>query len=103
MLGSLTNGTRAIIEDDVAKLPDRSAFAGSTATMERLVRNMVQMANVSVAEAVEMATETPSRIMGLTDRGTLESGKRADIVLFDDNINVLRTIVAGRTVFCAEE
>ena len=41
ILGSLTRGQEAIIEDGVAKLPDRTAFAGSVATMDRLVRNMV--------------------------------------------------------------
>lgn len=99
VLGSLENGLKVIIEDGVAKLPDRTAFAGSVATMERLVRNMVQLAKATLVDAVKMATETPARIVGLTDRGTLEVGKRADIVLFDDEFCVSRTIVEGRTVY----
>lgn len=101
-LGSKNTGVRAIIEDDVAKLLDRTAFAGSVATMDRLLRNMVNMANATVTDAVKMATETPARIIGLTDRGTLDVGKRADIVLFDDDFHVSRTIVGGRTVYCKQ-
>lgn len=101
VLGSLTNGMKVIIEDGVAKLPDRTAFAGSVATMERLVKNMVQLAHATLPDAVKMATETPARIVGLTDRGSLEVGKRADVVLFDDEFHVTRTIVAGRTVYGA--
>ena len=44
-------------------------------------------------------TETPAKIQRLTDRGTLDTGKRADIVLFDENLHLTRTIVGGRTVF----
>ena len=99
IIGSREAGLKVIIEDGVAKLPDRSAFAGSVATMDRLVKNMVQLANATLTDAVKMATETPARIVGLTDRGTLDEGKRADIVLFDDAFRVSRTIVAGRTVY----
>src|SRR5690606_33111782 len=44
VLGSLHDGLRVIIEDGVAKLPDRSSFAGSVATADRLVRTMVELA-----------------------------------------------------------
>lgn len=99
VIGSLKNGMHVIIEDGVAKLPDRSAFAGSVATTERLVKNMVRMAGASLTDAVKMASATPARIMGLTDRGVIEAGKRADLVLFDDEFRTRRTIVGGRTVF----
>ncbi len=102
VLGSRETGLKVIIEDGVAKLPDRTAFAGSVATMDRLVKNMVQLAKATLTDAVKMATQTPARIVGLTDRGTLDEGKRADIVLFDDSFRVTRTIVGGRTVFCEE-
>ena len=102
ILGSLQNGQRVLVEDGVAKLLDRSAFAGSVATMDRLVRNMRQLAGASLVDAVTMASATPARIVGLIDRGTLEPGFRADIVLFDEDIHVSRTVVGGRTVFCEE-
>ena len=99
ILGSLANGQTVIIEDGVAKMPDRQAFAGSVATTDRLLRTMVNLAEVPLCDAVKMLTETPARIQKLTDRGTLDAGKRADIVLFDDSLHVVRTIVGGRTVF----
>ena len=100
ILGSLKDGLRVIVEDGVAKLPDRSSFAGSVATADRLVRNMVFGAGVSVVEAVRMITETPARILGVSaQKGSLAPGKDADIVLFDDQIFVSATIVGGRVIY----
>lgn len=87
-----------IIEDDVCKLPDRSAFAGSIATADRLVRVMVQEADVSVPEAVKMLTEVPARVMGLDAKGKLANGCDADIVVFDDNIRIEKVFVDGTQV-----
>lgn len=103
ILGSLKDGQKVIVEDNVAKLPDRSAFAGSTATADRLVRNMVRLADVPLTDAVRMMTTTPASIMGIDKRkGSLIPGKDADIAIFDENINIKRTIVGGRTVFVNE-
>ncbi len=99
MLGHMENGLPCIIEDGVAKLPDRTAFAGSVATFDRLVRNMINMAGVSMTEAVKMATKTPAKIMNLNDRGVLSPGLRADIILFNENIDVSFVMVGGKTVF----
>ncbi|MBB3838862.1 N-acetylglucosamine-6-phosphate deacetylase [Runella defluvii] len=100
VLGSLKNGLPVIIEDGVAKLPDRTSFAGSVATFDRLVRNMITMANVPLLDAVRMASTTPARIMGVSDRkGSLAKGKDADIVIFDENINVGMTMVGGKVVY----
>lgn len=99
ILGSRANGQQVLLEDGVAKLMDRSAFAGSVATMDRLVRNMIHMAGASVTDAIKMSTATPARIMRLEDRGKLEAGLRADLVLFDEEIRVKRTIIAGKTVY----
>ncbi len=99
VLGNLKTGLPVIIEDDVAKLPDRSAFAGSVATADRLVRNMIRLADVPLTDAVRMMTSTPARIVGVSDRkGTIAKGKDGDIVIFDENITVDTTIVAGHIV-----
>ncbi|MFA6648453.1 MAG: N-acetylglucosamine-6-phosphate deacetylase [Candidatus Izemoplasmatales bacterium] len=100
ILGSLEKGQRVIIEDGVAKLPDRTAFAGSVATTDRLVRTMVQVAGVPLVEAVRMMTLTPARIMCLDQhKGSISKGKDADLVLFDENINVSHTIVEGNVIY----
>lgn len=94
--GSLKNGRRIIIEGGVAKLPDRTAFAGSVATTDRLVRNMVNMADVPLIDAVRMMTSTPANIMGVNNKkGSLVNGKDADIVIFDDNINIKMVMIEG--------
>lgn len=100
ILGSLHNGLKVIVEDGVAKLPDRSSFAGSVATTDRLVRTMVKMADVPLIDAVRMITKTPATILGIADRkGSLIPGKDADIVIFDENIQIQMTIVQGRIVY----
>ena len=100
ILGSLKNGLKVIVEDDVAKLPDRSAFAGSTATFDRLVRSMVGLAEVPLLDAVKMASETPARIMGINNKkGSIAIGMDADIVIFDSEINVKTTIINGQLAY----
>ncbi|MDD3968774.1 MAG: N-acetylglucosamine-6-phosphate deacetylase [Proteiniphilum sp.] len=100
ILGSLEKGQKVIIEDGVAKLPDRTAFAGSVATTDRLVRTMVQLAEVPLVEAVRMMTLTPARIMKLDHcKGSVSKGKDADLVIFDDNINVSHTIIEGNVIY----
>ncbi|GAB2572920.1 N-acetylglucosamine-6-phosphate deacetylase [Spirosoma areae] len=99
-LGSLKNGLPVLVEDGVAKLPDRTAFAGSVATTNQLVRNMVQLADVSLLDAVRMASTTPARIMGVEARkGLLAPGKDADLVIFNETITVDTTIVNGKVVY----
>ena len=100
ILGSIENGLKVIIEDGVAKLPDRTAFAGSIATADRLVRSMINLADVSLVDAIKMISATPARIMGVLDKkGTLTAGKDADIVIFDENINIAMTMINGRIVY----
>ena len=100
ILGSLEDGLKVIIEDGAAKLPDRFAFAGSVATFDRLVRNMVWLAGVPLSDAVKMASATPARIMGIADKkGSIAVGMDADLVIFDEDINVQTTIAQGRVVY----
>lgn len=100
ILGSLDKGQKVIIEDGVAKLPDRTAFAGSVATTDRLVRTMVNIAEVPLVEAIKMMTLTPARMMKIDrQKGSIEKGKDADFVIFDDNINVSHTILEGNVIY----
>jgi N-acetylglucosamine-6-phosphate deacetylase len=103
ILGSLKNGINVIVEDDVAKLPDRSAFAGSTATFDRLIRSMVNIAGVPLLDAIKMASATPARIMRINDKkGSIAVGMDADIVIFDSEINVGLTIIKGQVAYDRE-
>ena len=77
-----------IIEDGVAKLLDRSAFAGSIATADVLLKAAVG-AGIGIGESVLMLTETPARAMGLRDHGRTAPGYRAVFTAFDDRLNVI--------------
>lgn len=100
VLGSIDDGMAAIIEDGVAKLPDRSSFAGSVCTTDRVVRNYLTRTGASLPEAVQVMTLTPARLMRIDDRkGSIAPGKDADIVLFDDDISVSLTMIGGRVVY----
>lgn len=78
------NDPRLIIEDGVCKLADHSSLVGSIAMTDDLVRTVVQKADIPLADAIRMASETPARLMGVIDRvGTLERGKDANILILD--------------------
>ena len=90
---------RVVLEDGVCKLADRSALAGSIATMDRLVRTCVQQAGIPMEDACRMISETPAKIMGVYDRkGSLEKGKDADIILFDKAQELTFVMQMGRIV-----
>ncbi len=103
ILGSLTNGQECFIEDGVAKLPDRKAFAGSVATADRLVRNMKNLAGADLCSAVCMMTATPARLFGIRERGMLQPGYRADLAVFDDDIQIVATVLGGEPIYQKKE
>jgi len=100
ILGGLKDGQEVLVEDGVAKLLDRTAFAGSVATADRLVRTMHQVGEFPLVDCVRMMTATPARIAGIDNRkGSLLPGKDADIVIFDENINIKTTIIEGNVIY----
>lgn len=97
--GQPTPDSGIIIEDGVCKLADHSALVGSIATMDGLVRTLVQKADIPLADAVRMASETPARLMGVADRkGTLQRGKDADIVILDRNLAIRGVWTMGKLI-----
>ena len=96
--GKAIDDPRIIIEDGVCKLADRSALAGSIATMDQLVRTMVK-ADIPLADAIRMASETPARIMGVYDRkGSLQKDKDAAILILDRDLSVKAVWAMGQLV-----
>ncbi len=85
-----------VVDDDVALTADRHALCSSTATMIRLVRNMVQIVGAPLHEAVRMATLNPARALGLEKtKGVLAEGADADLVVLGDDLEVTHTYVGG--------
>ena len=100
VLGNKDTGLKVIIENGVAIMADRSSFAGSVATADRLIRTMVQMADIPLVEAVRMLSKSPATMMGIeSEKGSLAAGKDADILIFDDNINIKITMIRGTVVY----
>lgn len=91
------SGTAFLVEDGVCKLRDRSAFAGSVATADRLVRVLVYDCGVSVCDAVGMITDVPARILQVR-KGRLARGYDADIAVFDEKITVRAVFADGKKV-----
>ncbi len=84
-----------MVEDGVAKLIDRSAFGGSIATFDMLVRTSIK-AGLPLLDIVKMSTITPARIMGIEKQtGSLEIDKEADVIVFDKNVNMHAVYVKG--------
>ena len=99
ILGNINSGLKVITEEGVAKLPDRSAFAGSIATTDRLVRTMIDLAEIPLFDAIKMITATPARIINMQDRiGAIKVGMDADLLIFDDRIKVKMTMIKGKLV-----
>lgn len=95
---------RMIVEDGVCKLADRSALTGSIASGIRLIQVMAEKAEIPVADCVRMAATNPARLMGIDDRkGSIERGKDADLILFDENFRLQSVWIGGKQLGMEEE
>jgi N-acetylglucosamine-6-phosphate deacetylase len=94
-------GGQAVTVDTATVRLSDGTLAGAVLTLDQGIRNMVRWAGVTPAAALQMATETPARLLGLTDRGRLVPGSIADLAIFDDPLRLTETFIAGQTVFRA--
>ncbi len=95
-------GLPVFVHDGAARLAD-GTLAGSTLTMDRAVRNFMEFTGCSLPQAVRTASLTPARLLGIADRkGSLEVGKDADLVIFDEELKIHYTIVGGEIVYARE-
>ncbi|MBA7672952.1 N-acetylglucosamine-6-phosphate deacetylase [subsurface metagenome] len=96
-------GQEVTVAKGQARLKD-GTLAGSVLTMDKAVRNLVTKVGVSLMEAVQMATFNPAKRLGVEDRkGSLESGKDADIVILNKKLEVELTMIAGKVVYKREQ
>jgi N-acetylglucosamine-6-phosphate deacetylase len=92
--------TACVVRDEVALTADGAALAGSTSSMIRGVRNMIEMCELSLLEAVQMASLNPARALGLEQRkGRIAPGADADLVVLTPDLAVRETWVGGRAVY----
>ncbi|MGC9670814.1 N-acetylglucosamine-6-phosphate deacetylase [Planosporangium sp. 12N6] len=90
-------GQSVTVAGGVARLTGTGAIAGSTLTMDEAFRRAVG-AGVPIADAARMAATTPAAAIGRTDLGALAPGRRADLVVLDDDLRVVRVMCAGTWV-----
>ncbi|MBR5914401.1 MAG: N-acetylglucosamine-6-phosphate deacetylase [Selenomonadaceae bacterium] len=92
-------GQKIFVNGNLATLED-GTLAGSVAKMNNVVKNFARNSEFSIAEVVELVTKNPARELKIYDKiGSIEIGKAADLVIFDENFNVKRTIVDGKILY----
>lgn len=103
-LGVGDNATQVLVENGVALVADKSCYAGSVQSLNRMIVNLVRDCNIPLVDAVRMATLTPSNVIGINNEcGSLKVGKRADFCIMDSELNVLQTIISGEIVYKTEK
>jgi N-acetylglucosamine-6-phosphate deacetylase len=103
--GTYTTDTGETIEltpEGKLHYPAQQVLYGSASPVTKGVGNVMKFTGCSLAEAIQMASANPAKLYGLDDRGVLEPGKRADIVMFtieDYKLKIVRTFVKGQEVY----
>lgn len=90
-------GQEVFVKDKAARLKD-GTLAGSTLKLNEAVCNSVNNLGVSIPEAVRMASENPAKEAGMKNKGKLQEGYDADIILFDNDINVKKVFIKGKEI-----
>ncbi|RJE91090.1 N-acetylglucosamine-6-phosphate deacetylase [Paenibacillus sp. 1011MAR3C5] len=97
-------GLAVIVKNGTARLREGNALAGSSLTMIRAFRYMLNNTKLGILEVSQLASGNPARELGIFERtGSIAEGKQADLVLADAEFNVERTWVQGRTIFHKSE
>ena len=94
-LGEIKPENRVIIEDGVAKLPDRSSFAGSVAVGDTMVQALCGRYGLPLPTISHMMSAVPARLLGINNRGKLEAGFEAELVLLDKNYKTVKVFSKG--------
>lgn len=97
-LGAVLPENRVIIEGGVAKLPDRSSFAGSIATGDIMLKWAVNTCGFDICTASKLLSATPARIISADSKGSIESDKDGDLIFVDKDLNIQKVIVNGKYI-----
>ncbi len=89
-------GRDVVVAGRTARLADGGSIAGGVATLLEVVRWCVQDAGVPLQDAVRAASQTPARTLALADVGALEAGRRADVLVVDDDLRLGSVLRAGQ-------
>lgn len=95
-----------LTEDGIVQYPAQKVLAGSASAINRGVVHVMNVTSCSLEDAIQMASSNPAKLYGLTDRGKITPGMRADLILFKigpNEIEIQKTYVAGTLVFHANQ
>jgi len=87
-------GQKVVVDNSSARL-ENGVLAGSILRMNEAIRNVYKHTSYKLDELVKMASVTPSKMLGLEKVGVIKEGYLADLVIFDENIDIKSTIVEG--------
>lgn len=90
-------GQEVFVKNRAARLAS-GALAGSTLKLNNAVLNAVKELEVTLPEAVRMASMNPAKVGNIKGKGSLKEGYDADIILFDDEINVKKVFIKGSEI-----
>lgn len=91
-------GQKVIVKNGAARL-ENGSLAGSTLNLRDAVHNLIKYLDIPIHEAVRMASLTPAKAINIDkNKGSIEIGKDADLILMDKDVKILGTIVAGKVV-----
>lgn len=77
----------------------KGGLCGSKMTMDKACRNVMESTNCGIAQAFIMASSSPAKAIGMYDEiGSVEVGKKADLVFVDDRFNVKKVMLRGEIV-----
>ena len=94
--------TIELTQEGMLRYPAQNVLYGSASPISRGVVKIMQVTGCSLGDAIQMASTNPAKLYGLNDRGAIEPGKRADLILFtigENDLKIEKTYVAGKLVF----
>ena len=94
-------GVDVTVKEGIARTRE-GALAGSTLTLNRALANIMAAADLSLSQALALASRNPAQALGLErTKGCIDVGKDADLIVLDTDLNVCLTMVRGKIVYCA--
>ena len=96
-LGGL--GLQVNIDEKGYCLSDTGRLCGSTVPVIKGIKNLVENVGIGMRNVIKMSSANPAKVYGAVNKGSIEKGKDADLIVIDDDYNVLYTISEGRIVY----